>query len=52
MQFVAVDVAFALRGGKKTLENGLAPPVVLNATSEAALRYSSLEELIQHAVNG
>ena len=37
---------------KEALDNGVAPPVVLNATSEAVLRYIDLEELLLHAVDG
>jgi uncharacterized protein (DUF2237 family) len=34
---------------KEALEAGLAPPVVLESTNEAALRYVSLQDLIAHA---
>jgi hypothetical protein len=35
---------------KEAFEGGAAPPVDLAATSEAALRYVSLEQLAQHAL--
>jgi uncharacterized protein (DUF2237 family) len=34
---------------KEALEEGVAPPVILEATHEAVLRYVSLEELKHHA---
>lgn len=34
---------------KEAMEDGVAPPVVLASTHEAALRYVSLEDLKQHA---
>ncbi len=34
---------------KEALQAGLAPPVVLESTNEAALRYVSLQDLIAHA---
>jgi len=37
---------------KEALEAGVAPPVVLAASHEAALRYVSIEVLNQHAING
>lgn len=36
---------------KEALEAGAAPPIVLEATHEKALRYVSLEDLKRHAVN-
>lgn len=36
---------------KEALDDGLAPPVVLEATHEAALKYVTLEELQQHALD-
>lgn len=36
---------------KEALRAGMAPPVVLNATHEAALKIVSLEELKRHAVD-
>jgi uncharacterized protein (DUF2237 family) len=35
---------------KEALEAGVAPPVVLESTHEAALRHVTLEQLAQHAV--
>lgn len=35
---------------KEALEAGVAPPVVLEATHEAALRYVDLDELKDHVV--
>jgi uncharacterized protein len=35
---------------RETLEAGVAPPVVLAATHEAALRYVSLEDLKSHTL--
>jgi uncharacterized protein (DUF2237 family) len=37
---------------KEALEDGIAPPVVLASTHEAALKHVSLEELKQHEVEG
>jgi hypothetical protein len=37
---------------KEALEAGVAPPVVLAASHEAALRYVSIEVLNQHALDG
>jgi len=37
---------------KEALDSGVAPPVVLAATHEAALRYVRLEDLMDHAVDG
>jgi hypothetical protein len=37
---------------QEALEAGLAPPVVLEATHEAALRIVSLDDLRRHAVPG
>lgn len=36
---------------KEALDAGVAPPVVLSATHEAALRFVSLEQLQQHALS-
>ncbi len=36
---------------KEALNAGVAPPVVLEATHEKALRYVSLDDLKRHAVN-
>jgi len=36
---------------KEALDDGIAPPVVLESTHVAALEYVSLEELKQHAVS-
>src|SRR5688500_12509991 len=36
---------------KEALENGFAPPVVLEATHEAALQFVSLDDLFRHAVS-
>ncbi len=36
---------------KQAFEAGVAPPVVLSATHEAALEVASLEELMAHAVD-
>jgi hypothetical protein len=36
----------------EAMEAGVAPPVVLEATHEAALRYASLEDLKRHAAEG
>ena len=36
---------------KEALDAGVAPPVVLEATHEAALRYVTIEELRQHALD-
>ncbi len=35
---------------KEAVDDGVAPPVVLESTHEAALRHVSLEELQQHSV--
>lgn len=35
---------------KEALENGVAPPVVLEATHEAALEFVSMDDLFRHAV--
>jgi uncharacterized protein len=37
---------------REALTAGKAPPVILAATHEAALRYVSLEDLRQHALDG
>jgi uncharacterized protein len=37
---------------KEALDAGVAPPVVLAATHEAALRYIAIEVLNQHAIDG
>lgn len=34
---------------KEALEAGVAPPVVLESTNEAALRYVRMEDLLAHA---
>jgi hypothetical protein len=36
---------------KQAFEDGMAPPVVLEATHAAALEYVALEELQQHAID-
>ena len=36
---------------KEALDEGVAPPVVLSATSESVLRYLSLDDLLTHAVD-
>ena len=36
---------------KEALENGVAPPVVLEATHEAALEFVSLDDLFRHALS-
>ena len=36
---------------KEALENGVAPPVVLEATHEAALEYVALGELFRHGLS-
>jgi hypothetical protein len=36
---------------KEALEAGLAPPVILEATHEAALEVVSLEDLLRHAID-
>jgi uncharacterized protein (DUF2237 family) len=36
---------------KEALDAGVAPPVVLEATHEKALKYVSLDDLKRHAVN-
>jgi hypothetical protein len=36
---------------REALENGVAPPVILSATSETILKYVSLEDLVKHAVD-
>ena len=35
---------------KEALEHGMAPPVDLMATHEAALEYATLEQLLQHSM--
>ena len=35
---------------KEALKNGMAPPVVLTATSEAVLKFVTLSELSEHAL--
>jgi uncharacterized protein len=37
---------------KEALDAGVAPPVVLASTHEAALRYVSREALLEHAIDG
>ena len=36
---------------KEALDNGVAPPIVLEATHEAALEFVSLEELFRHGLS-
>ncbi|HWN69029.1 MAG TPA: DUF2237 domain-containing protein [Haliangium sp.] len=36
---------------KEALDAGVAPPVVLTATEQSALRYATLEELVRHSVD-
>jgi uncharacterized protein (DUF2237 family) len=36
---------------KEALDAGVAPPVVLTATQQSALRYVTLEELVRHSVD-
>ncbi len=36
---------------KQAFDAGMAPPLVLSATHEAALEYASLDEMMQHAVD-
>jgi hypothetical protein len=36
---------------KEALDAGVAPPVVLTATHERALKYVTLEELVRHSVD-
>jgi uncharacterized protein (DUF2237 family) len=36
---------------KEALDAGVAPPVVLTATHERALKYATLEELVRHSVD-
>ena len=36
---------------KEALDAGVAPPVVLTATEQSALRYVTLEELVRHSVD-
>jgi uncharacterized protein (DUF2237 family) len=36
---------------KEALDAGVAPPVVLTATDQSALRYVTLEELVRHSVD-
>jgi uncharacterized protein (DUF2237 family) len=36
---------------REAMRGGVAPPVVLSATSESALRYVSLEDLLEHAAD-
>ena len=36
---------------KEAFDNGVAPPVVLTATSEEVLRYINLDDIVRHAVD-
>ncbi|MGD8258643.1 MAG: DUF2237 domain-containing protein [Desulfobacterales bacterium] len=36
---------------KEAFDNGVAPPVVLSATSEAVLKYINLDDILSHAVD-
>ena len=36
---------------REALYDGVAPPVVLSATSEAVLKYISLDDILRHAVD-
>ena len=36
---------------KEAFDNGVAPPVVISATSEAVLEYINLDDILRHAVD-